>query len=81
MSKQLLAEVKGRRMTLTTSQRRSITQRMGAVVRLEGEEGIVMGHYDDDIVYVDFGRGLESCYVSALEFIAPLSREHERGQP
>lgn len=57
-------------MTLTPAQRRSITQRTGAVVRLEGEEGVVTGHYDDDIVYVDFGRGPETCYVAALEFIA-----------
>lgn len=55
---------------LTAAQRRSITQRSGAVVRLEGETGTVVGHYDDDIEYVDFSCAMERVRVSALELIS-----------
>jgi len=49
---------------------RAVTQRTGAVVSEGGEVGTVTGHYDDDSVYVDFGRGPERVYVAALTFVS-----------
>lgn len=39
-------------MTMSVKDRRLITQKVGAIVRLEGLTGVVTGHYDDDIVFV-----------------------------
>lgn len=37
---------------MSVKDRRLITQKVGAIVRLEGLTGVVTGHYDDDIVFV-----------------------------
>ena len=52
-----------------TRQRRTITQNTGAMVELEGEQGKVVGHYNDDIVFVDFGRGPERCWTDSLTVV------------
>ena len=54
---------------LSPRHRRLITQTTGAQVKLAGEIGKVVGHYDDDIIYVDFGNGVEQVYTEDLELI------------
>lgn len=51
--------------------RRKITQQTGAIVSQNGEIGTVVGHYDDDSVYVLFEGKTEPerVWTEALELV------------
>jgi hypothetical protein len=53
--------------------RRKITQQTGAIVSESGEIGEVVGHYDDDSVYVQFeGKSHpERVWTEALTLVQP----------
>lgn len=61
---------------LSAKDRRAITQTTGARVFHRGDEdmlGIVVGHYDDDVVYVQFDKDpvgyTTSCYTESLTLV------------
>lgn len=56
---------------MNARQRRKITQTTGAQVQLEDKLGIVTGHYDDDIVFIQLAGEDEShpTYVDALTLV------------
>lgn len=52
---------------LTARETRQITQKTGAhVTHIAMGSGVVTGHYDDDVVYVTFGREPEGVLVTDL---------------
>lgn len=60
---------------LSAKDRNAITQRVGAVVHMDNERGIVVGHYDDDIVFIQFDGETSSVrvYVSNLKLESPAA--------
>lgn len=52
---------------MNAADRRKITQRTGARVTWAGRAGEVTGHYDDDIIFVQFDRDAKPTRVWVVD--------------